>query len=433
MTGDLRRTLRLQDGLAIVIGITVGAGIFRTPGVVVAQLGRPWLTFVVWVLGGVVALLGALIFAELGTRYPRAGGKYVYAREAFGPRAGFVVGVVEALGIYAVAIAAIGVIVGEYTAQLAGWSPRTARLVGVGAVAVFTGINLIGVAPGRLVQNLATWIKLAALVAVVALAFSSGGGTGAAWDDQLPGAPAGLAVLGAVAMAFQSVIWTYYGYPDAAKIAEEVVDPNRTLPRILLGGIAVTVVLYLLLNAAFLYVLPLQQVASSKLVAGDVATAIFGARGEVVIAALALVVVLASLNGNVFVTPRVVFAMARDGIGPRVLSRVNAGGTPWAAMLLVGVVAIAIAASGTFEQLLGIAIALVLIIDGYTAFALLRVRRRDPRAPFLSPAFPVLPLVFIVIYAALLAGAFTADPSLALAAGTILAVAWGLSFLTVKP
>lgn len=432
MAGELRRTLRLQDGLAIVIGISVGTGIFRTPGEVVAALGRPWLTFVVWLLGGAVALLGALIFAELGTRHPRAGGKYVYAREAFGPRAGFVVGVVEALGIYAVAIAAIGVVVGEYAAQLAGWSPRTARIAGVSAVALFTAINLVGVAPGRWVQNTATWLKLAALVAVVALAFGSGH-TGVDWGDRLPAAPTGVAVLGAIAIAFQSVIWTYYGYPDAAKIAEEVVDPNRTLPRILLGGIAVTVVLYLLLNAAFLYVLPLQQVASSKLVAGDVATAIFGARGEVVIAALALVVVLASLNGNVFVTPRVVFAMARDGIGPRVLSRVNAGGTPWAAMLLVGVVAIAIAASGTFEQLLGIAIALVLIIDGYTAFALLRVRRRDPRAPFLSPAFPVLPLVFIVIYAALLAGAFTADPSLALAAGTILAVAWGLSFLTVKP
>src|SRR5262249_52566040 len=136
---ELRRSLRLRDGLAVVVGIMVGSGIFRTPGVVAGQLGRPWLTFVAWALGGLVAFGGALIFAELGTRHPRAGGKYVYIREAFGPRAGFVAGVVE-VGIYCVAIAALAVVVGEYASRLAGWPEDLANVVGAGAVLAFTAI-----------------------------------------------------------------------------------------------------------------------------------------------------------------------------------------------------------------------------------------------------------------------------------------------------
>src|SRR5207249_5022887 len=136
---DLKRSLRLFDGLAMVVGIMVGSGIFRTPGLVAAQLGRPWLTFVAWVAGAGLALLGALTFAELATRLPRAGGKYVYVREAFGPRAGFVVGWVEALGIYAAAIAAFGVVSGEYVGRIAGWPASITRWIGVGFVALITG------------------------------------------------------------------------------------------------------------------------------------------------------------------------------------------------------------------------------------------------------------------------------------------------------
>src|SRR6266566_2117433 len=255
---DLKRSLKLFDGLAMVVGIMVGSGIFRTPGLVAAQLGRPWLTFVAWVLGGALAFLGALCFAEL--------------------------------------------------------------------VALFTGVNLIGVASGRWVQNLVTAAKLLALGGVVVVAFARG--TGAGWHGELADPPRGAAVWAALALAAQSVIWTYYGYPDAAKIAEEVVDPGRTLPRVLLGGIAIVTVLYLLLNAAFLHVLPLAQIAASNLVAADVANAIVGAKAGAVVAALALLVVLASLNGNIFVTPRVLFGLARGGLAPGALARVNRGGTP---------------------------------------------------------------------------------------------------------
>ena len=424
---DLKRSLRLFDGLAMVVGIMVGSGIFRTPGLVAAQLGRAWLTFVAWVLGGALAFLGALCFAELATRHPRAGGKYVYVREAFGARAGFVVGWVEALGMYTAAIAAIGVAAAEFLVRLTGSGTAAIPWLGAALVALFTGVNLIGVASGRWVQNLVTAAKLLALGGVVVVAFARG--TGAGWHGELVDPPRGVAVWAALALAAQSVIWTYYGYPDAAKIAEEVVNPGRTLPRVFLGGIAIVTALYLLLNAAFLHVLPLAQIAASNLVAADVANAIVGAKAGAVVAALALLVVLASLNGNIFVTPRVLFGLAREGLAPRALARVNPGGTPWVAMLLVGAVAIALAATGTFERLLTLAIALVLVIDGLTVASLFRLRAAgEPQAPFSVPAYPALPLVFIGVYLVLFVGTALGQPLTMLVALGVLGVAWGLSW-----
>jgi len=417
----------MVDGLAVVVGIMVGSGIFRTPGTVAALLGRPWLTFVAWTLGGGVGFLGALIFAELSTRHPHAGGKYVYAREAYGRRAAFVVGWIEALGTYCAAIAAIGVVCGEYLARLCGWPARGAPFFGAALVVGFTALNLFGVSVGRWAQNLATAAKVLALIAAIGIAASAG--TGAGWTGTLPGAPSGLAVWGALGLAFQSVIWTYYGYPDAAKIAEEVIDPDRALPRIFLSGIACVTALYLLLNAAFLQVLPFDRIASSNLVAGDVAGAIFGTRAGTLMAGLALLVVLASLNGNLFVTPRVVFGLARDGLGPKALAQVNAGGSPWAAMILVGVFATALAATGTFEQLLSLAVVFILVTDGFMVLVLFRLRARYPNAPFRVPFYPVLPLVFLGAYALLFLAALAQRPAISAAALGALAATYASSRL----
>ena len=413
----------------MIVGIMIGSGIFRTPGLVARELGRPWLTFVAWLLGGVLALLGSLVFAELATRYPRAGGKYVYAREAFGARAGFVVGWVEGLAIYTAAIAAIGVAGAEFIARIAGWPPGSVRWIAVGLVAGFTGINLLGVSSGRWAQNVITAAKVLALTAVVVVAFAAG--TGAGWHGALPGAPTGGALFAALAVAAQSVIWSYYGAVDAAKIAEEVVDPTRTLPRIFLIGIAIVTALYLLLNAAFLHVLPFEQIAASNLVAGDVAAAVFGSSGGVIIAVLALLVVLASLNGNVFVTPRVIFGLARDGLGPAVLTRVNAGATPWTAMVLIGVVSMALAASGTFTQLLALAVALILMIDGLTAASLFVLRARQPDAPFRVPLYPLVPALFILVYLALLVGTALATARIVAIGIAVLSATWLVSFSDV--
>jgi amino acid transporter len=423
---ELKRSLGLVDGLAMVVGMTIGSGIFRTPGIIAARLGRPGLTFVAWVLGGVVALLGALCFAELTTRHPRAGGRYVYVREGFGQRAGFLAGWVECLGTNAVAIAAIGVAGGEFLARLVGAPPERAAALGAGLVAAFTLINLVGVASGRWVQNVVTAAKLLALGGVVVIAFTLGGGAG--WHASLPDAPHGWAVFPALAVASQSVLWTYYGYADLAKIAGEVVEPSRTLPRVLLGAIAIAAACYLLLNAAFLQVLPLAQIAASNLVAADVVTAMLGAKGGAAVAALALLVVLASLNGNIFVTPRALYGLAQDGLAPGALARVNPGGTPWIAMLVVAAFSIALAATGAFEQLLGLAIVLVLVVDGWAVIALYRLRRREPNAPFKVPLYPWVPAALVAVYGTVLVGTIVAEPLLAALAAAVLVGAYGLSW-----
>jgi APA family basic amino acid/polyamine antiporter len=226
------------------------------------------------------------------------------------------------------------------------------------------------------------------------------------------------------------VIRTYYGYPDAAKIAEEVKDPDRALPRIFLFGIAGVTALYLMLNAAFLQVLPFDRIATSTLVARDVAEAIFGARAGTLMAALALLVVLASLNGNLFVTPRVVFGLTRDGLGPSALARVNAGGSPGTAMVLVGAVSAALAATGTFESLLSLAIIFVLITDGFMVLVLFRLRARTPQAPFRVPLYPAVPLVFLATYAALFVGAVLEQPGVSAVAVASLIATYALYSLT---
>ena len=263
------------------------------------------------------------------------------------------------------------------------------------------------------------------------LAFTAGDGVG--WRSTLPAAPTGIATLAALALAFQAVVWTYYGYLDVAKIAEEVVDPDRTLPRVLLGGIAIVTALYLVLNAAFFQVLPIERIAGSNLVPGDVAAAVSGAGGGALVAALALLVVVASLNGNLFVTPRVIFGMAREGLAPAVLARVNRGGTPWAATLLVGAVVVLLAATGTFQSLLGLAVTVIIVIDGFTVLSLFRLRARRPSAPFLVPLFPLVPLLFVGVYAALFVGTAWAAPGTVLAAMAVLGSAYGVSWMVSRP
>ncbi|HTS80550.1 MAG TPA: amino acid permease [Myxococcaceae bacterium] len=427
----LRKTLGWGDGLALVVGIMVGSGIFRTPGLVASAVGRPALSFVAWALGGAVGLLGALVFAELATRHPHAGGKYVYARESFGRRAAFVIGWIEALGTYCAAIAAVAVVSGDYLGRLMGWNPRAASATGVVLIVALTALHLVGVRVGSLAQNVVTAAKMLALVAVVVVAALVGRGAG--WTGRLPGAPTGPALFGAMAVAFQAVIWSYYGYPDAGKIAEELKDPDRSLPRVFLGGIAAVTALYLLLNAAFVHVLPFDRIAASTLVAGDAAGAMFGPRAGAVMSALALLVVLASLNGNLFVTPRVVFGLSRDGLGPQVLSRVNAGGTPWTALLLVALVAVVLAATGTFERLLSLAITFILVTDGFMVVVLFRLRSGRPAAPFRVPLYPLVPLLFLGTYVLLLLGALIQQPGITLAALAALAGVGLVSWRVVQP
>ena len=295
-------------------------------------------------------------------------------------------------------------------------------------MAVLVALNLGGVALGRWTQNLATAAKVLALAAVVWWRGWPATAPAGARAPRPASSAAGIA--GGMALAFQAVIWTYYGYPDAAKIAEEMKDPARTLPRVYLMGIGLVTVLYLLVNAAFFNVLPFDRIAGSPLVAADVMEALFGGRAATLMSGLALLVVLAGVNANIFVTPRVVFGLSREGLAPAAFARVSKGGTPWTAMLLVGVVSMALAATGTFERLLSFAILLVVLTDGFMVLVLFRLRRRRAEAPSVYPSTPCCRATFLGLYTALFVVAARAQPLLAPVALGILALAYAAARLT---
>jgi amino acid transporter len=364
-----------------------------------------------------------MIFAELATRYPRRRQTCTRATRSARARDSWSGG--WRIAIYTAAIAAIGVVCGEYLGRLIG-APELGERAGVALIGLFTLINLTGVSSGRWVQNVSTAAKVAALGIVIVAALAKGDGAG--WHTSLPTAPQGPALVAAIAVAFQAVIWTYYGYLDAGKIAEEVVQPDKSLPRIFLGGIAAVTVLYLLINVAYVHVLPFDRIATSNLVAADVMALLFGSGAATVFAGVALLVVLASLNGNIFVTPRVIFGLARRTrpapAGARE-SRRAVGRDD-----LRGRRGDGARGQGSFNALLALSITLILVVDSIAVLSLLVLRRRTPDAPFRVPLYPVLPLGFVAVYATLFVGTVIAQPRVVLISLGVLGLALGLSWTT---
>lgn len=418
------------------IGVIIGSGILRTPGIVAGELGRPEAIFGVWVLGGLLALGSALVLAELVALIPRVGGKYVYAREAFGPLAGFVTGWSEIL-TRGMTAAAKCVVIGEYVLLLAGPGPRPALQKGVAVLVAlgFAALHWTGLRPTRVFQNTATVLKVAILAGITAAGFAFG--TGFRWEPS-PDQPATpLAWLLALALAFQVVSFTYYGYDEGTKLAEEIRDPRRQLPRVLTFGILAVAAIYLLVNAAFLYVLTPAEMAGSPLVAADVAARIVGAGAAGLVTAAALVVLLGSLNVNFYSLPRVGLALAQDGLAPGAMTRVSAGGTPRAGLLVATVVVVIAALAGSFRDLVLFIMWIALAVDGLVILGLLRLRRRHPEweRPFEVPLYPFLPIVVLLAYAALLATIAIRLPWLALLAALSLAglVGLGVAWIAGRP
>ena len=253
---EMKRVLRVRDGLSITVGIIIGAGILRTPGLIAEYLGNGWLILAVWVLGGIVAGLSTLVLAEMAAALPEAGGKYVYAREAFGPVAGFVAGWSELLVSRAFSGAIKAVAIAEYLIILTG--SGSVRILATGVVVGYVILHMGGLKVGTTFQNVTTAIKVVVLAAIALAGIAAGDGSG------LVAAPtvAHASLLG-FALAYQSVAFAYYGWEDAAKMAEEVRDPGRSLPRILIGGAAAVAVLYLLVNTAYLAALTPEEMAGS--------------------------------------------------------------------------------------------------------------------------------------------------------------------------
>jgi APA family basic amino acid/polyamine antiporter len=413
------RRLGLFSGTMAVIGGIIGGGIFRTPAAVAERVGSGGMILAVWIAGGVVALAGALCFGELGQRRPRAGGGYVYLRETWGPLPAFLYGWALLLVIASGAIAAIAVTFADYTLALTGLSRRFALPLAVAAIVFVSGVNYFGVRPGAVLQNLFTRLKLLALAVLVIAGLAAG---------LPPTGPAPPAAPSAFGAALVPVLFTYGGWQQTNFLAEEMVNPERDLPRALLLGVAVVIATYLLANLAYLEVLGPAGLAASTAPAADAMRRAIGPAGGTLISAGVAVSTFGFLNLVVLVTPRVFQAMAADRLFFPWLARLHpVHRTPAAAIGLQALWASALALSGSFSQLVDYVAFADWVFFGLTVAGLFVYRRRDraagtPSGAFRVPGYPWTPALFVAASIFVVVSSVMATPRNALIGTGLLAL-----------
>jgi APA family basic amino acid/polyamine antiporter len=415
--GELLRILRVRDGLAVTVGIVIGVGILRTPGLIAGYLGSPWAMLGVWLFGGVVVALSTLVLAEMAAALPLAGGKYVYAREAYGPQMGFVVGWSELLVTRAFSGAAKAVVIAEYIVLLTGRG-SVPILAGTVLLAFFF-LHSGGLKIGRDFQNLSTLAKVAFLLAIGAAGVLGGDGRGFLASMEVAPEYAGL--LG-FALAYQSISFTYYGWEEPAKLAEETRNPGRSLPFILLGGAAAVAILYLLINLAFLSALTPEEMAGSQLVAADALHATFGGAAGTFVTVASLVILLSSLNVQFLGMPRVALGLAREGLAPSRFLQVGAKGTPHWGLAFTAVILFALAVTGAFEFLIRFMMTVAFAVDILVLGGIFVLRRRQPDLPrpLKVPLYPWLPAITLLLYFLVLLTIVWTQPDLGLGAAVML-------------
>jgi APA family basic amino acid/polyamine antiporter len=424
--------LGLAFGLAVTIGNTIGAGILRTPGDIAGLLPSAVGFIGIWVLGGVYALLGANALAELGTMMPRSGAQYVFAHDIFGDYVGFVVGWMDWISTCA-SIAGISIVIGESAVALAGLSAGAAPIAMV-VVGAFTLLLLSSTRRGDRIQRVTSFVKAIALLGLVVACFAFGNHGVEATRSPTAGAVGAVAASGFAAflLAAQSVIYAYDGWNGPLYFSEELNDPGRQIPRAMFYGLGAVAAIYLLLNLAFLYAVPLPTLAGSKLAAGTVANAIFGVSGERIVRLLVIVSLPSAVNANVLMGSRVLYSMSRDGLGIPVAARVNERGAPFVSIVATGLVAIAFLATGTFETI--IAIAAFFFVANYTTsfIGLIRLRLREPQRarPYRTVGFPWTTVLVLLGSLAFLASAVVADRRNSMFALGILVVSYPVFRLT---
>jgi APA family basic amino acid/polyamine antiporter len=419
VTERLQRILGLGFGLAVIVGSTLGIGILRTPGLVAGQLNTTAAILAVWVLGGLYTLLGSVCLTELGTLAPEAGGYYAYARRAFGPHAGFAVGWTDWL-TYCAVLGYISIGLAEFVGVLAPPAAKFVTLIAILSLMAFVALQWSGVRISSRFQEIATAVKFAAFLALV-LACLAFGGRASGGPSAAVSVPA--ATFAGVIVALQSVVITYGGWQSALYFTEEDRDPDRNLPRAMIGGVAAVIVVYLLVNVALLRVLSIPALAHATLPAADAARVVLGDRGRLVITILSLISLPPLLNAIMMIGTRILFAMGRDRMLPSAAARVNAGGTPTVATLVTTAVAIALIATGTFQKLVAVASFFLAANYFVCCLALVALRRREPATPrpFRAWGYPWSAAIVVAGAAAFLIGALVADTANAVIALGLLA------------
>jgi APA family basic amino acid/polyamine antiporter len=429
--GHLLRVLGVGFGLAVIIGNTIGAGIFKAPGTIGAQLPATGPFLAVWVAGGVYALLGAISLAELGTMVPRSGGQYVFARYALGEYAGFVVGWsdwISSCGSTGAVSLVIGTFSGALFPALAGKSTSVAAAVAI----FFALLQWRGIVWGSNTQNFTSLLKALAFLALIVAAFIFGGH--GALTTSTP-SPVTAITLTAIIVSLQSAIYTYDGWAGVIYFSEEVKQPGRDIPRALIGGVLIIIAIYLLVNVSLLYVLPMTQIAGKEFAAGEAANVIFGAHGDTIFRVLTIASMLSGINALHLMATRVVFAMSRDGLFTRKAAVVNEGGTPTVSLFLSAAVALLFIVFGQkFETVIN-TLSFFFVANYILSFiSLFVLRRREPNKPrpYRAWGYPFTPALALLGSVLFLAGAIWADPTDSLYALLLLAVSYPVYLLMRK-
>lgn len=421
--GHLLRVLGVAFGLAVIIGNTIGAGIFRVPGSIADQLPSTIPFLAVWLAGGLYALLGAISLAELGTMIPRSGGQYVFSRYALGEYAGFIVGWSDWISTCGTT-AAVALVIGTFSGALVPALDGKAPAIAAGVAVFFALLQWRGVVWGSNVQNLTSLLKALAFFLLIVAAFILGGG-GALTNPEPQ--TTSVVTISAVILSLQAAIYTYDGWSGVIYFSEEVKNPGRDIPRALFGGVATIAAIYLLVNVALLYVLPMSQIAGKEFAAGEAANVIFGRHGDTIFRSLVIVSMLSGINAYHLMASRVLFAMSRDGLFTTKAAEVNEGGTPTVALFLSTLVAVLFILFGRRFEVVITVLAFFFVANYVLSFIslfVLRGREPDKPRPYKAWGYPVTPALALIGSVVFLGGAIWVDRTNSLYALLLLGVSY---------
>ena len=405
---SLSRTLRPRDLLFLFIGSVIGSGIFLTPGLILRQLdGSVGAASLVWIVGGILSLLGALTYAELSATNPEAGGLYCFIRDGFGRIPAFLYGWSLFLVIASGTIAALSHAFTRYLAEIIPFPPAATKLIAVGMIAVVTGVNVWGTRKSSDLQNWTTLIKALAVVLLSAVLLALGHHYNEI-PAALPATQHGSALFSAFGLAMIAVLWAYEGWQFGTYSAGEVIDPQKSFPRAFLLGSLLLVALYLIANIAYLIALGPKAATASDAIAATAASTILGPWAGKFVALAILISVFSSTNSVTLTAPRVFYAMANDNLFFKKLAEVHPRfGTPANAIIALGVWSAVLACASKFAELAGGAIFVGWIFYGLAAAAIFPLRRKSPNAkiPYRVPGYPFTPFLFVLAAAAIVSNA----------------------------
>ena len=406
----LPREIGIWGSTAIVVGTIIGSGIFLVPHNVATQVGSVFSLYLVWIVGGALALAGALSLAELGAAMPEAGGIYVYLRESYGKLVAFLYGWGSLLVIDAGSAATLGVAFGIYAAGFIPLTPLEQKVLAGVVIAVLTFINILGVKKGTAVQTIFTIAKLAGLVIIIGCAIFLPPLKSAVAMHPLPTPHTTLSTFG---VALVGVLWAYQGWHQLSYTAGEVKNPSKVLPIGFFLGTAIIIAVYMAANAAYLHVLPLPVMAEHQRVAATAMQFLIGPRGARFVSALILCSIFGALNGTILTSSRVYYAMARDGVLFKIVSRIHPKfQTPAVALLVLGGWSTVLAVSGSFEELYTYVIFAMWIFSAAAIAGVIILRKRLPdlHRPYRVWGYPIVPIAFIIAALAIVANTLVSKP-----------------------